>query len=249
MTINEELTNLKLYKESGIDEFYNDSPYVFFENNSFAFPVAKTPTPQQPTEKNISILKASEEAKKALQNISTIDALQQSILDFKLNPLSKFATHPITGIGVKNPSLLVITESPNSDEDRTGISLSGPTGELLKKILLAINSSVETNTFTFPASPLRAPGNRTPTEEEMEISKPFTLKFIEILKPKIILTMGSIPADILLNTKEPITTLRGKWFKYENIDVMPTFSLNYLLNNIEAKKKTWEDLKLLREKL
>ena len=138
---------------------------------------------------------------------------------------------------------------PNADEDRSGVALSGATGEMLKKILTAIHCSVEQNTYVFPASPFRAPGARMPTQEEMEISIPFMKKFIEILKPKLILTMGSLPTSILLKSDDAITSLRGKWAEYDGIPVMPTFALAYLLNNIEAKRKAWADLQLLAEKL
>ena len=244
----EYIENIKLYEESGIDEQYNETPYNFFITNQPIF-TKKTEKQTQNQTLNISIIKACEEAEKLATEAININELQEKIKNFTLNPLSKFATNTITGTGVHNPKLLVITETPNADEDRTGIPLSGETGELLKKILSAIKCSTETNTFTFPASPLRPAGARTPTQEEMEISKPFIKKFIELLKPQLILTMGTIPTQILLEKEDTITSLRGKFFEYKSIPLMATFSLNYLLNNKEAKKKAWEDLQLLIPKI
>ena len=246
---NEDIINIKLYQESGIDESYNETPCNFFELSNPIF-IKKTEdnTPKSST-KNISIINAKQEAEKIIEKISDINNLQKAISNFTLSPLSKFATHPITGIGIKTPKLLVITETPNSEEDKNGIPLSGATGELLKKILTAINCSIETNTFVFPASFLRPAGGRNPTDEEMEIFKPFIKKFIELLNPQIILTMGAIPTNILLNTNDSITSIRGTFKQYNNITLMATFSLPYLLNNIEAKKIAWKDLQLLIPKL
>ncbi len=239
---------LKLYEESGIDESYGENPYNFFSSNTAIF-VKEPENTFKNTSVNVSILKAKQEAEKILQKVSCLKDLQKAVAEFSLSPLSKFASHSLYGVGVENPDLLVITEMPNADEDRSGVMLSGATGEMLKKILVAINSSVEKNTYVFPASSFRAPGARMPTQEEMEISIPFIEKFIEILKPKIILTMGSLPTNILLKSSKSITMLRGKWAEYNNISVMPTFALTYLLNNVDAKRKAWADLKMLAEKL
>ncbi len=244
----EYIENIKLYEESGIDEQYNETPYNFFITNQPIFTKKVQPKTTNQT-LNISIIKAREETEKLANESNNISELQEKIKNFTLNPLSKFATNAITGTGIQSPTLLVITEMPNTEEDRTGIALSGETGELLKKILSAIKCSTETNTFTFPASPLRPAGARTPTQEEMEISKPFIKKYIELLNPQLILTMGTIPTQILLEKEEAITSLRGKFFEYKSIPLIATFSLNYLLNNKEAKKKTWEDLQLLIPKI
>ena len=238
---------LKFYEEAGINESCGGEPFNFMGENNNIF--EKKSFESAKVDGNVSILKARQEAEKIVSEIDSVKELCKAISEFSLNPLSKFASNSIYGVGVENPDLLVITEMPNSDEDRSGVPMSGATGELLKKILASVNSSVETNTYTFPASPFRAPGARMPTSEEMEISIPFIKKFIEILKPKIILSMGSLSTNILLDSDKPITSLRGVWAEYQGIPVMPTFALTYLLNNRDAKKKTWEDLKLLMQKL
>lgn len=239
---------LKFYEESGVDESYGVEPHDFFSDNSSIFVKETSPT-NAGVKMDISILKAKQEAEKLLEKVSTLSELQNCISKFSLNPLSKFASNAIYGCGVENPDLLIITEMPNADEDRSGVMLCGATGEMLKKILVAIHCSIESNTYVFPASPFRAPGARMPTSEEMEISIPFIKKFIEILKPKVILCMGGLPANILLGNTDTITALRGKWAEYQQIPLMPTFALTYLLNNVEAKRKAWADLQLLAEKL
>ncbi|MCR5506476.1 MAG: uracil-DNA glycosylase [bacterium] len=245
---NDYIDVLKLYEESGIDESYGDEPYSFFADKSNIF-VKETVVLPKKSDVNISILKAKQEAEKLVASVDNLDALQKTLSSFTLNPLSKFASHCIFGVGVDNPKLLVITEMPNSEEDRSGEAICGATGEMFKKILSAIHCSVDENTYTFPVSPFRTPGARIPTSEEMEISIPFMKRFIDILKPKVILTMGGLPTNVLLSQNQPITAMRGKWFEYNGIPVMPTFALTYLLNNIEAKRKAWADLQLLAEKL
>lgn len=240
---------LKLYEESGIDETYNDIPFIF---------TATKPSSiiQNINNENInyqnkikSILDIKDKLNNLIKNINNITELTKIIKEFNEHPLAKFTSNTITGIGVTNPSLIVIVETPNETEDRIGIFLTGETGELLKKILSAINCSIETNTYVFPISPFRAPGNRNLTKEELDILIPFAEKYISILKPKLILTFGSQSSNWLLNTNDSITNIRGKFYKYNDIEILPTFSLNYLLNNKEAKKKTWEDLQLLIPKL
>ncbi|MBR1544820.1 MAG: uracil-DNA glycosylase [Alphaproteobacteria bacterium] len=238
---------LKFYEESGVDESYGVEPYSFFADKSNIFVKEIEPTPKK-AGVNVSILKARQEAEKLVETVDNLTALQQCVSSFTLNPLSKFASHCIYGVGVENPKLLVITEMPNAEEDRSGEAICGATGEMFKKILSAIHCSVLENTYTFPVSPFRTPGARLPTSEEMEIAIPFVKKFIEILKPKVILTMGGLPTNVLLSQNQPVTAMRGKWFEYNGIPVMPTFSLAYLLNNIEAKRKAWADLQLLAEK-
>ncbi|MBP3615940.1 MAG: uracil-DNA glycosylase [Alphaproteobacteria bacterium] len=238
---------LKLYEDSGVDESYTDKPYEFFSGGANIF-ANKVIVEDKKSDVNISILKAKQEAEKLVNSVSDLAGLKKVISEFKLNPLLKFASNVISGVGVENPKLLVITETPNTDEDRSGVMLSGPTGDMFKKILVAIKSSVETDTYTFPASPYRAPGGRLPTFEEMEISIPFIKKFIEILKPKVILCMGSLPVNALFGKNDAITLLRGKWLEYNEIPLMTTFSLSYLLNNKEAKKRAWGDLQLLLQK-
>ena len=239
---------LKFYDDFGVDESCGDEPFKFFSESACIFE-KKTFDVVKKNSENVSVLKAKQVADELVSGVESLGDLQKIISEFSLNLLSKFASHGIYGVGVESPELLVITEMPNAEEDRSGVALSGDTGELLKKILKAINSSVETNVYTFPASPFRAPGARMPTFEEMEISVPFIKKFIELLKPKVILSMGSVPTDVLLGHSEPITVVRGKWFEYNGVPVMPTFALSYLLNNVEAKKKTWADLQLLVQKL
>lgn len=245
---------LKLYTESGIDETYGDMPHNFFEiknnflnaisgnSNTVKSATINTSSTSFAPQANLSIIKAINEAQKLALSANGISELANQIKLFTLNPLSKFATNTITGTGVENPKLLVITDTPNSDEDRTGTPLTGATGELLVKILSAMECSIQTNTYTFPISFLRPAGGRTPTNEELNISAPFAKRFIELLKPKLIILMGSIPVQVLLNKTDTITSICGQIFDYNGIPTMPIFSLPFLLNNKEAKRKIWQDI-------
>ncbi len=244
-TRNNEIEILKLLEESGITENYNEVPHNFYNKEIFI----KTPLNTTNTN-NFSLSEAANKAKNLIKDITNINDLQNTIQTFTESPLFKHASHIITGTGTASPTLLVITETPSSEEDRSGENLTGETGELLKKILSAIHCSTETNTFVLPASPYRAPGGRLPSKEEIEITSPFLFKFIELLKPQVILTMGALPMNLLLNKDCSIAEIRGTWQKYNDIDLMPTFSLQFLLNNNEAKRKIWnEDLQFLMKKL
>ncbi len=236
---------LKLYIESGIDETYNQKPFIYLAKsvNPFKQKILKESNTPLQSMQGIKI-KAAE----IVQNITDIENLKLAIKNFTDHPLLKFASNVIVGCGVNNPTVLVITEHPNEDEDRTGKFLVGSDGELLEKILSAINLDITKNVFIFPFSPYRPAGGRNLSKEEVNILIPFVKKYIEILEPKFILTFGN-PINYLLNNDEPMTNLSGKFFDFMNCKLFPTFSLNYLLNNKEAKKKTWTDLQLLIREL
>ncbi len=235
---------LKLYIDSGIDETYNQKPFIYLTKPADPFK-QKAITENN----NLQSMKDVEtKATEAVKNITTIDNLKLAIKNFVSHPLLKFASNVIVGCGVNNPKVLVITEHPNENEDRSGKILTGPSGDLLVKILSAINLDIDNNVFVVPFSPYRPPGGRNLSKEEVNILMPFIKKYIEILKPKFILTFGS-PVNHLLNNDDTITSLSGKFFDFMNTKLFSTFSTSYLLNNKEAKKKAWNDLQILMKEL
>lgn len=236
---------LKLYIDSGVDETYNQKPFIYLSESVNPF---KQKTFTENNNFLQSIKDVETKATKIVQSITDIESLKLAIKNFTDHPLLKFASNVIVGCGVNNPAVLVITEHPNEDEDRTGKFLVGSGGQLLEKILSAINLDITKNVFIFPFSPYRPAGGRNLSKEEINILIPFVKKYIEILEPKFILTFGN-SINHLLNNDEPITSLTGKFFDFMNCKIFPTFSLNYLLNNKEAKKKTWNDLQILIKEL
>ena len=149
---------------------------------------------------------------------------------------------------------MIIGEAPGAEEDRSGLPFVGPAGQLLNKMLAAINIQRKdcyiTNIIFW-----RPPGNRAPTPDEIEICKPFVYRQIELVKPKIIVLAGGISAKGMLNRTEGITRLRGKWQQITTpvltkpISTIATFHPAYLLRQPQAKREAWNDLQCIREKL
>jgi DNA polymerase len=168
-------------------------------------------------------------------------------------PLSKTRTNTAPGEGVPNPLVLVIGEGPGADEDAQGRPFVGKAGQLLDKMLEAINLSRNRNCFIANVVKCRPPNNRDPYPMETAACARFLERQISLLKPKFILTAGRIAAQTMLKTSEPIGKLRGKFAEYQSelgvIPILATYHPAALLRNEEYKRPAWEDLKLLRSRL
>jgi DNA polymerase len=240
---------LKLYTESGVDEAYGDTPCDYFAVAVRQATASHKFESEFKAGDAVSVEEASAKAVEAASKLGRMDELKAALKAFDLCPLKKFSSSTVVGRGVENPALLCIFDVPNADEDRSGELAVGEAGELFLKILGAIGRTLDTDTFAMPLVPWRPAGGRAPTKEELACAVPFAVRAIEILKPKAILAMGPSSSSFLLASSEPLTSLRGNWGSHKGIPVMPTFAPPYLLANREAKKKTWEDVQAVEEKL
>lgn len=240
---------LKLCAEAGIDEAYGAEPADYFAEAKGAATMAQKFESEFGEKAGVSTDEAAQRAASAAKAAGSIDELWAALKSFDLCPLKKFSTSTVLGRGAKNSALLCIFEVPNATEDRTGECVSGEAGELLLRVIAAIGRSIDADTFAMPLVPWRPAGGRAPTREELAACAPFARRHIELLKPRAILAFGSLAASFLIENDGPITSLRGNWGDYGGIPVMPTFSLPYLLANRDAKKKTWEDVQAVKEKL
>ena len=190
---------------------------------------------------------------------NNINELENLFKNFNGCSLKKTATNFVKFQGNVNANLLFIDEAPNTEEDKVGKSFVSEKGNLFKRMLNAIDLKID-DIFIINAIPWRPPGNRRPTEEEINICRPFIFNLVNILRPKIIVCLGEIPTNQLLDLNQSITSTRGKWshlssdlinnFDSEyNPHILPTLSISYLLNRTDMKRKAWEDMKLLRDKI
>ena len=158
----------------------------------------------------------------------------------------------LLGDGNIDSPIMLIGEAPGIEEDKTGISFQGEVGSLLNKMLLAINIKIE-NIYSTYAVNFRPPEDRKPTSAEIKKYSIFLQKHISIIQPKIIILMGSTAMESLTGLNSKITIERGKWkeviVKNTNYNVIITFNPSYLLRVPENKKYSWEDLKLIRQKI
>ena len=160
--------------------------------------------------------------------------------------LSKSRTNFVFGMGNPNSEIVFVGEAPGKNEDLQGKPFVGRGGQLLDKILLAINLTRD-DVYILNVLKCRPPENRDPKSIEIETCEPYLKKQLEIINPKLIVALGRISAMTLLRTKESLTNLRNKIHKYEGIDLLVTYHPAALLRNPNFKKPTWEDFKLIRD--
>lgn len=163
-------------------------------------------------------------------------------------------TQIVFGEGDPAARLMVVGEGPGAEEDRQGRPFVGPSGELLGKQLAAMGLSRE-RVYIANVVKSRPPNNRTPTPAEAADCGVYLQRQIEIIAPEVILTLGGPAAKLLLDTKEGVTRLRGRWHRYTAVDppvaVMPTFHPAFLLRSYtpDNRRKVWEDLQQVMERL
>ena len=180
---------------------------------------------------------------------ASLESINAKIAQCSRCSLSKSRHNTVPGMGVSNPEVLVIGEAPGYEEDMQGLPFVGPAGQLLDKMLGAIQLSRTSNTYILNILKCRPPQNRTPYPEEAEACSSFLKAQIALLKPKMILCAGSTAAKNLLNTAMGVTRLRQQIHEYAGIPVCVTYHPSYLLQHQEFKAQAWDDLKMFREQL
>ena len=161
-------------------------------------------------------------------------------------PLSAERTQVVNSVGDPNADLMFIGEAPGADEDEKGEPFVGRAGKLLTKIIEAMKLTRE-QVFIGNINRCRPPGNRQPVPDEVEQCKPFLIREISVVRPKVIVVMGNTACQNLLGTKVGITKLRGKFQDYYGVKVMPTFHPAYLLRDPRKKREVWEDMKMVTD--
>jgi DNA polymerase len=178
----------------------------------------------------------------------TIEDIWNDIGECTRCPLSASRTHVVHSEGNRRAQLMFVGEAPGANEDEQARPFVGRAGQLLNKIIEAIGLKRE-DVFIGNVNRCRPPQNRTPTLAEAATCKPFLLREIAIVQPKVIVVLGNTAMRNLLETKEGITKVRGQFQDYKGIKVMPTFHPAYLLRDPSKKRETWEDMKKVREYL
>lgn len=165
-------------------------------------------------------------------------------------------TQTVFGVGKPDADLMFIGEAPGADEDRQGEPFVGRAGQLLTKIIKAMNFAREevyiANILKCrPDTPAAAFGNRAPTPAEMQTCRPFLVEQIEIIRPSVLVALGAVAVEGLLGTRGTMRELRGRWHNYQGIPLMITYHPAYLLRNQapSEKRKVWEDMLQVLEKL
>jgi DNA polymerase len=180
--------------------------------------------------------------------IASLDSLEKivaHVTSCTRCPLYSTATNPVPGEGNPNADFMCVGEAPGATEDETGRPFVGAAGQLLTKILAAIDFKRE-DVYICNVLKHRPPGNRNPRPEEVTACSPYLIRQIELIKPKVILALGTFAAQTLLDTKLSIGKLRGQVHRYYGVPLVVTYHPAALLRNPGWKRPTWEDVQLAR---
>lgn len=213
---------------------------------------AKAPAPAMP--KASPIDNTNKETIDDMGAITTIDGLKQALADFDKCELKRTASNLVFCDGNAQAKIMIIGEAPGKDEDRMGVPFVGSAGQLLDQMLASVGLDRQ-SVYITNIMPWRPPGNRTPTEEEIEMMRPFVEKHVQLVAPDVILALGGTSAKMLLQTQDGIMKLRGKFFDYRlnghadvTVPLLPCLHPGYLLRAPHHKNFVFKDLLLLRRK-
>ncbi|MBQ8555112.1 MAG: uracil-DNA glycosylase [Clostridia bacterium] len=180
--------------------------------------------------------------------MSDWQTLLQQVEDCTLCPLYQGATHKVPGQGDPNAPLMIIGEGPGQVEDEEGLAFVGPAGQLLTRMLSAINLPRD-RVYICNIVKCRPPQNRVPTEEEAAACKTHLREQFRLVRPKLILLLGSTAARQTIGPEIRITRDRGTFFCKAGVLMLPTYHPSALLRDPAKKREAWEDMKALRSKL
>lgn len=193
-----------------------------------------------------------DEARELAKSAKDLNELKKLLGDFKGCNLRQGAKNTVFSDGNPEAPIMLVGEAPGRDEDLQGVPFVGRAGQLLDKMLAAINLDRKTCYIT-NIIPWRPPGNRTPVPHEIELCRPFVERHIELVAPKLLVFMGNVSNKTLLNTSKGILSMRGTWSQYQvgenQVPVMSTLHPAYLLRTPAAKRNSWADLLAIKAKL
>ncbi|MCS6854302.1 MAG: uracil-DNA glycosylase [Elioraea sp.] len=268
-TQRELLAALALQLAWGADEALDEAPCDRFRPASGLAPsTAPKPAPsegaQRPPAPSVAVAAPFAaplpgpvaEAQRLAASAETLEALRELFAGFEGCALRETATNFVFADGSPEAPVMLVGEGPGAEEDREGLPFVGPSGRLLDRMLASIGIARRDGTiYITNVLPWRPPGNRSPTDGEIAVCLPFLKRHIALVKPKVLVLAGGVPARALLGAREGITRLRGRWRMLEipsllePIPTLPTLHPAYLLRNPGAKREAWSDLILLRRRL
>jgi DNA polymerase len=179
---------------------------------------------------------------------ASLEAIREDVGECTRCKLHEHRNTIVFGEGNPQARLVFVGEGPGADEDATGRPFVGRAGQLLDKIIAAIGMKRE-DVYIANVVMCRPPGNRTPERDEVATCEPFLFRKLALIRPEVIVALGSPAFQCLMRSKETISKVRGEWREWNGIRVMPTFHPAYLLRSPEKKREVWEDMKKVRDYL
>jgi DNA polymerase len=195
-----------------------------------------TPAPILPLAPSASLFDAMDRVEN-----DSLPRIREEIGDCTRCRLCEQRTNIVFGAGNPRAELMFIGEGPGRDEDIQGEPFVGRAGQLLTQMIEAMGLK-RSDVYIANVVKCRPPENRTPERDEMATCSPFLMRQIDVIRPKVIVCLGSVAAQTLLNTRDGITKFRGQWFDFRSSKLLPTYHPAYLLRNPSEKKTVWLDL-------
>jgi DNA polymerase len=248
---------LRLQLEWGADEALDESPVDRMVARAAITPVRPLVSePMPPAAPPVMVIAQPQSARShdVAQAARSLAELREAMRNFDGCALATTATQLVFADGNPDSGLMLIGEAPGAEEDRLGKPFVGASGQFLDRMLASVGLDREKFLIT-NLVPWRPPGNRNPTETEIQICLPFLLRHIALVKPKRLVLIGGIAAQAILGSKTGITKLRGSWNEVTIPGIegrIPALSMlhpAYLLRNAGAKKDAWKDIVALRRHL
>lgn len=178
----------------------------------------------------------------------SLAAVRAELGDCQRCRLAETRTNLVFGVGSPQARLVLVGEAPGREEDERGEPFVGEAGRLLDRILFAMGLRRD-EVYICNVLKCRPPGNRDPETDEVATCEPFLVKQLAALQPRLIVALGRFAVQTLLQSKTPISRLRGNWHQYHGIPVMPTYHPAYLLRNPHGKREVWADMKQVARQL
>lgn len=169
----------------------------------------------------------------------TLETVRQLLGDCQRCPLAATRTNLVFGAGSEAARLVFVGEGPGADEDRQGLPFVGEAGQVLTRLIEAMQLTRE-QVYICNVLKCRPPANRNPHKDEIAACFPFLIQQLQVIKPEVIVALGTFAAQTLLGCKEPISRLRGTFHRYQGIPLMPTFHPAFLLRNRDTKQHYWD---------
>ena len=236
MSINSNSSYLFFLKDSGVNSFLQNSPNKHYKATKNDATLDKDSYPNN------------------IQNVESLNQLERFIKTTNNCPLKNQALNTVFADGNPSSKIMLIGEAPGAEEDKLGKPFVGAAGQLLNKMLAAINLD-RNSVYITNIVPWRPPNNRAPNTEEILQCLPFIQKHIEIIQPSILILLGGTATKAILTTTHGITKLRGQWHEYNNLYIkkpIPTIAMYhpaFLLRSPGHKKEAWKDLQEIQKKI
>lgn len=184
-----------------------------------------------------------------VQGAQSLQDIRADIGDCQRCKLCQGRTNIVFGVGNPQARLMFVGEGPGRDEDLKGEPFVGRAGQLLTEIITKGMKVRREDVYIANVVKCRPPENRNPEPDEIAACQPFLLRQIDSVGPKVIVALGKFAAQTLLGVNTPISRLRGQWYDYRGVKLMPTLHPAYLLRNPADKRLVWDDIKMVIREL